>query len=203
MLLEINNHSPQFAKIKQSSAFLKNGGVIVYPTDTIYGVGADIFNKTAIERIYKIKHKKSIGFSFICSDLTEIAKYAIVSDQSYKIMKRVLPGPFTFVFKATKLVPKLLVPNKKTVAIRIPDNKICLEIVKQLSNPIISTSVNMSGEEPYSDPLEIEKSFGDKVDLIIDAGILEGEPSTVIDFSGDVPVLVRQGAGDASSFLTL
>ena len=133
-------------------------------------------------------------------DLKEVAKYAIVPDNAYRMMKRALPGPFTFIFKATKLVPKQLIPNKKTVAIRIPDNKICLEITKLIGNPIISTSINLSGEPHFSDPLEIEKQFGDSIDLIVDAGILENDPSTVIDFSSGEAVVVREGQGDVSKF---
>lgn len=200
MMIEIDTNNPAYPKIKKAVDVLKLGGVIVYPTDTIYGLGCDIFDPAAIDRIYKIKGKHASGFSFVCGDLTEIAKYAIVSDQAYKIMKRVLPGPYTFVFKASKLVPKKIVPDKKTVAIRIPNNKICLEIVKNLARPIISTSVNLSGEPHYADPLEIEKEFGDKVDLIIDAGILENEPSTVIDFSNGEPKIIRRGKGDTSMF---
>ena len=172
----------------------------MYPTDTIYGFGCDIFSKKGIERIYKIKQKSAVGFSFIVPNLTEIAKYAHVSDYAYKTMKRLLPGPYTFVFKASKLVPKQLVPNKKTVAIRMPDSPVCMEIVKQLGHPIISTSVNISDQPNFSDPLEIEKQFGDKVDAIIDSGIIANEPSSVIDLSGDEPVIIRRGKGDVSMF---
>ena len=198
MMLEINPNSPEFPKIKQITQIIRQSGVVIYPTDTIYGFGCDIFCPDAIKQIYKIKQKKATGFSFICHDLKEISKYAIVPDNAYRIMKRVLPGPYTFIFKATKLVPKKLIPDKKTVAIRIPDNEICLELVKQIGHPIVSTSVNLSGEPNYSDPLEIEKVFGDKVEAIIDAGILENEPSTVIDFSSGEPKLIRQGKGDIS-----
>lgn len=200
MLIEINNAHPEYPKIKQAVDLLKNSGVIVYPTDTIYGFGCDIFCKKAIERIYKIKKKKATGFSFICSDLTEIAKYAIVSDYAYRVMKKLLPGPYTFIFKATKLVPKEIVPNKKTVAIRIPDNLICFELVKQLGHPIITTSVNIAKEPYFSNPIEIEKEFGEQVDLIIDAGILKNEPSSVVDLSNLEPVIIRQGKGDVSTF---
>lgn len=200
MLIEIDQNNPEYPKIKQTVDILKNCGVIAYPTDTIYGFGCDIFCKQAIDRIYKIKKKKASGFSFIVHDLKEVSKYAIVPDNAYKMMKRALPGPFTFIFKATKLVPKELIPNKKTVAIRIPDNKICLEITKLLGTPIISTSINVTGEPHFSDPLEIEKLFGDQADLIIDSGILENDPSTVIDFSTDSPVVVRQGKGDLKMF---
>lgn len=200
MLIEINPNAPEYPKLKQAADILKKDGVIVYPTDTIYGFGCDIFSKKAIERIYKIKQKNALGFSFVCSDLTDIAKYAHVSDYAYKTMKRLLPGPYTFIFNATKLVPKEIVPQKKTVAIRIPDNKITLELVKQLGHPIISTSVNINGEPHFSDPLEIEKQFGDKVDMVIDAGIMENEPSSVIDLSGDEPVVIRKGKGEVSIF---
>ncbi len=200
MLIEINNQTPEYPKIKQAVDILKNCGVIVYPTDTIYGFGCDIYCKQAVERIYKIKKKKATGFSFICADLTEISKYAIVSDYAYKTMKRLLPGPYTFIFKATKLVPNELIPNKKTVAIRIPNNSVCLQLIKALGNPIVSTSVNITQEPNFSDPLEIEKQFGDKVDLIIDAGVLKNEASSVIDLSGDEPIVLRGGKGDVSMF---
>ena len=200
MLIEINNRSPEYPKIKQAVDILKNGGVIIYPTDTIYGFGCDIFNKNAVDRIYKIKQKKAAGFSFICPDLNEIAKYALVSDYAYKLLKRLLPGPYTFIFKATKMVPKDLIPNKKTVAIRIPDNRVCLDIVKQLGHPIVTTSVNVTHEPHFSDPLIIDKEFGDNVDLVIDAGILANDPSSVIDLSGDAPVIVRRGKGDVTMF---
>jgi tRNA threonylcarbamoyl adenosine modification protein (Sua5/YciO/YrdC/YwlC family) len=200
MLIEINPHQPEYPKVKKIVELLKNDGVVVYPTDTIYGFGCDIFSKKAIERIYKIKHKSATGFSFVVPNLTEIAKYAYVSDFAYKTMKRLLPGPYTFIFKASKLVPKQLIPNKKTVAIRMPDSPICMEIVKQLEHPIVSTSVNLSGQPPYSDPLEIEKAFGEQVDAIIDAGIIDNEASSVIDLSGDEPVIIRKGKGDTSMF---
>jgi tRNA threonylcarbamoyl adenosine modification protein (Sua5/YciO/YrdC/YwlC family) len=200
MMIELNENNLEYPKIKKAVDFLRNNGVIVYPTDTIYGFGCDIFSEEAIEKIYKIKQKKARRFSFICNDLTEISKYAIVSDYAYRLMKKLLPGPYTFIFKATKLVPKEIIPDKKTVAIRIPDNKICLELVKQLGHPIITTSVNLTDELNYSEPLEIEKEFGKQVDLIIDAGILSNDPSSVIDLSGEAPVIIRRGKGDVSLF---
>lgn len=199
-MIELNENNLEYPKIKKAVDFLRNNGVIVYPTDTIYGFGCDIFSEEAIEKIYKIKQKKARRFSFICNDLTEISKYAIVSDYAYRLMKKLLPGPYTFIFKATKLVPKEIIPDKKTVAIRIPDNKICLELVKQLGHPIITTSVNLTDELNYSEPLEIEKEFGKQVDLIIDAGILSNDPSSVIDLSGEAPVIIRRGKGDVSLF---
>jgi len=200
MLIEIDRHNPEYPKIKKIVHILKNDGVIVYPTDTIYGFGADIHSKAAIERIYKIKQKKAIGFSFIIPDLNKIAEYAHVSDYAYRVMKKLLPGPYTFILKATKMVPKQLIPKKKTVAIRIPDNATCLNLVKLLNSPIITTSVNVSGEPHFSEPLEIEKEFSDHVDAIIDNGILPNDPSSVIDLTGDAPIIIRRGKGDVSLF---
>jgi tRNA threonylcarbamoyl adenosine modification protein (Sua5/YciO/YrdC/YwlC family) len=201
MLIEIDQHAIEYPKIKKVVDHLKNDGVIIYPTDTIYGFGCDIYNKKAIEKIYQIKQKKATGFSFVIPDLDEVAKYAHVSDFAYKIMKRLLPGPYTFVLNATKLVPRDLIPNKKTVAIRIPDQAICLEIVKHLGNPIVSTSVNVTGEPHFSDPLDMEREFGHLVDIIVDAGTLMNDASSVIDLSGDSPIVIRVGKGDVSMFL--
>jgi tRNA threonylcarbamoyl adenosine modification protein (Sua5/YciO/YrdC/YwlC family) len=201
MMIEINKHNPEYPKIKQIVDLLINDGVVIYPTDTIYGIGADIRSKKAIERIYKIKQKNATGFSFIIPDLSEISKYAIVSDYAYRVMKKLLPGPYTFILKATKLVPKEIIPKKKTVAIRIPDHPICLEKVKMLNSPIITTSVNISGQPHYSEPLEIEKHFGERVDAIVDGGILINDPSTVIDLTGDEPIVIREGKGDISMFI--
>ena len=196
----MNENQIEYSKIKKIISILENDGVVIYPTDTIYGFGANIKSKKAIEKVYKIKQKKISGFSFIIPSLSVVAQYAHVSDYAYRIMKKLLPGPYTFIFKATKLVPKELIPGKKTVAIRIPDNKICLELVKKLNSPIITTSVNITGEPHFNDPLEIEKHCGDQVDLIIDAGILPNDPSSVVDLSGDEPKIIRRGKGDVSLF---
>jgi tRNA threonylcarbamoyl adenosine modification protein (Sua5/YciO/YrdC/YwlC family) len=200
MMIELNQEKIDYPTIKKIANVLSDDGVIIYPTDTIYGFGCNIFSKKAINRIYKIKQKKIGGFSFIIPNLSQISKYAIVSDYAYKVMKKLLPGPYTFVLKASKLVPKKLIPNKKTVAIRIPDNQICLEIVKELDRPIISTSVNITGEPNFSEPLEMEATFGQAVDLIVDGGILKNEASSVIDLSGNAPIIIRRGKGDVSMF---
>ena len=200
MMIELNQEKIDYPTIKKIANTLSADGVIIYPTDTIYGFGCNIFSKKAINRIYKIKQKKIGGFSFIIPNLSQISKYAIVSDYAYKVMKKLLPGPYTFVLKASKLVPKELIPNKKTVAIRIPDNQICLEIVKELDCPIISTSVNITGEPNFSEPLEMEATFGQAVDLIVDGGILKNEASSVIDLSGNAPIIIRHGKGDVSMF---
>ncbi|HUT22533.1 MAG TPA: L-threonylcarbamoyladenylate synthase [Candidatus Bipolaricaulota bacterium] len=202
MLMEINKEAPEYRKIKHAAETLKKGGVIVYPTDTIYGLGADAFNKEAIKKIYKIKQKDpNTGLSFIVSDLKDISKYAILSDAAFKIIKMLTPGPYTFILKATKLVPARIMPKRKTIGIRIPNSEISLNIAKMLGNPLISTSINISGEPYFTNPVEIEKKFGDEIDLILDAGIIADEPSTVIDLTEEVPQIIRQGKGDTSKIL--
>jgi len=202
MLIEINPNAPEYPKLKQAVEVLQKGGVIVYPTDTIYGLGADALNRDAVKKVFKIKQKDpSAGLSFIVPDLKDISKYAILSDSAFRIIKMLTPGPYTFVLKATKLIPKQILPKRETVAIRIPDNKICLELSKMLGNPIISTSANISGKPHYTDPIEIEKKFGDQIDLIMDAGVLKDSPSTVLDLTSEQPVVIRQGSGDVSKIL--
>ena len=197
MLLEINPHNPQPRLIAQAVEALNKGGVVAYPTDTTYGIGCSILNKRGIERIYSIKQReKKKPFSFICADLSDIARYARVSNYAFKIMKRLLPGPYTFVLDATSIVPDLLLTKQKTVGIRIPANRICLAVVKQLGHPIVTTSANLSGEEPIGDPLLVERSLGPLLDLTIDGGILTAEVSSVVSLIGDVPLVLRKGVGD-------
>lgn len=175
------------------------GGIIAYPTDTTYGIGCSIFNKKGIERIYQMKrreHKKP--FSFICPNISEIARYCRVSNMAYKILKRYLPGPYTFVLDATRDVPDLLVTRQKTVGIRIPDNRICIEIVQLLGNPIVTTSANLSGEEPCGDPRSIEDVFGHQLDIIVDGGLLSTDVSSVVSLVRDTPEVLRAGLGDVS-----
>jgi len=201
MILTINPKNPQVRLIRKVVDVLEQGGVIGYPTDTIYGVGCDLFNPEAIQKIHRLK---KIGggkpLSFICSDLKDISLYAFVSNYAYKIMKRVLPGPYTFILKATKLVPKIAQTKQRTVGIRIPDNKICLALVKELGHPIISTSVNKPDEGLYNDPAEIEDRFGKQLDLVIDGGVIVADHSSIIDLTGDVPKVIRVGKGDVSLF---
>ena len=188
--------------IKQAVNILKNGNVIIYPTDTIYGLGCDIFNKKAIETIYQIKKReRRKPMSIICSDLKQVSEYAKISNLAYGIMKKVLPGPYTFVLKASPNTPKSFISKNKTVGIRIPDSQICLELVKALGNPIITTSVNISSQEPYNEPPDIIKNADPKVALFIDAGSLANEPSSVIDLSDENnPQILREGKGDLSMF---
>ncbi|MBP9020766.1 MAG: threonylcarbamoyl-AMP synthase [Syntrophobacterales bacterium] len=200
MLLAINSDNPQKRLIKKTVEILRDGGIIVYPTDTVYGMGCDLFNKRGIEKIYEIKRRSmKQPFSFICADLKDISNYAIVSNYAYKTMRRMLPGPYTFILEATRLVPKILLTKRKTVGIRVPDNEICLSIVRELGNPIISTSVT-TGDEILSDPAEIEKKYGRAVDLVIDGGILATEKSSVVSLVNDVPEIIRMGKGDVSLF---
>lgn len=198
---ELHPVTPQMRFINKAVEVLKNGGVIIYPTDTVYGFGCDIFNKEALERIYSIKLDAGTKlFSFICHDLKDIARYAKVSDYAYKSMKKLLPGPYTFVLPAAREVPKKLWTKRKTVGIRIPNNNIALTLAKEMGNPIISTSVTNRKGEILFDPLEIQAIFNSHVELMLSSGALEGKPSSIIDLSSDEPEILREGAGDVSMF---
>lgn len=199
---ELHPETPQLRYINKAVDVLKSGGVIIYPTDTVYGIGCDIFNKEALDRIFMIKNDTNTKFlSFVCSDLKDIAKYAKVSDYAYRTMKHLLPGPYTFVLPAAKIIPKKLWTKRQTVGIRVPDHPITMTLVKELGNPIISTSVtNRKGEVLY-DPNEIKNVFNLSIDLMLSAGPLNGKPSSVVDLSDEVPEIIREGAGDISMFV--
>ena len=202
MILSINSENPQLRLIKKAVEVLKEGGIIVYPTDTVYGMGCDLFNKQAIERIYEIKRRnKKEPLSFICADLKDISNYALVSNYAYRTLRRLLPGAYTFVLEASRLVPKILLTKRRTVGIRVPDNKICLTLVGELGHPIINTSAKLEQDEILSDPFEIEKKFKKLVDLVIDGGPLASDQSSVIDLIDDVPKVLRVGRGEVSDFL--
>jgi tRNA threonylcarbamoyl adenosine modification protein (Sua5/YciO/YrdC/YwlC family) len=198
---ELHPVTPQIRFINKAVEILKSGGVIIYPTDTVYGIGCDIFNKEALDRVYTIKHDSGTKlFSFICPDLKNISKYARVSDFAYRSMKKLLPGPYTFVLPAAREVPKKLWTKRDTVGIRVPDNNIALTLVKELGNPIISTSVtNRKGEILYN-PEEIQAIFNSQVDLMLSCGPLSGKPSSIVDLSKDEAEVLREGAGDVSMF---
>jgi tRNA threonylcarbamoyl adenosine modification protein (Sua5/YciO/YrdC/YwlC family) len=199
MILEINPDYPQPHQISRVVDSLTDGRVIAYPTDTTYGIGCSIFCKKSIERIYLMKQRdRRKPFSVICSSLSEISLYAQVSNSAFKIIKRYLPGPYTFVFEATREVPDLLLTRQKTVGIRIPDNRICCDLVTALGNPIITTSANLSGEEPEGDPRRIADTFGNQLDFVIDGGILATDVSSVVSLIGAVPEVLRIGLGDVS-----
>ena len=195
MIISINPKNPQKRLIERVVEVLKKGALIGYPTDTIYGIGCDLLNREAIEKIYRLKkHDRKKPLSFICSDLNDISQYARVSNYAYKTMKRLLPGPYTFVLEATKLVPSIALTKQKTVGIRVPDNKICLTIVRKLGRPIISTSAGL--DEPYA----IQEAYASYLDMIIDGGLLYPNPSSVISLIGDIPEVIREGKGDVNIF---
>ena len=197
MILSINPDNPQPRNIQRVVDCLQQGGIIIYPTDTIYGLGCDIFNRKGIKKILQIKQRDNRKpFSFICSDLAEVANYARVSNFAFKIMKRHLPGPCTFVLEASKVVPDSVCTKQKTVGVRIPDNSICQAIVRELGHPLITTSANISGEETLQDPLLIEENIGRLVDIVVDGGISLGDASSVISLLDDKIEVLRQGIGD-------
>lgn len=199
---ELHPENPQQRYINKAVSVLKEGGIIIYPTDTVYGIGCDIFNKNALERIFSIKNESvSKLFSFVCADLKDIARYAKVSDYAYRTMKHLLPGPYTFILPAARQVPKKLWSNRKTVGIRVPDHPIPYSIVKELGNPIISTSTTNRKGEVLIDPFEIRNIFNSQVDLMLASGNLSGDPSSVIDLSEGEPEVIREGAGDVSLFV--
>ena len=202
MLVAINSQNPQMRLIHRAVDILKSGGIIIYPTDTVYGMGCDLFNKRGIERIYEIQRRnRKQPLSFICSDLKDISRYARVSDEAYKIMKRLLPGPYTFVLEASRIVPKIILPKRQTTGIRIPDNRICHALVAEMGSPVISTSVKDEGGNLLSDPRVIEELFGKRVDMIIDGGIIAAEPSSVVSLLPEGIEVIRTGKGDVSAFL--
>jgi tRNA threonylcarbamoyl adenosine modification protein (Sua5/YciO/YrdC/YwlC family) len=199
--LKIHPQNPEARKIIRVVEILRKGGVIVYPTDTIYGIGCDLINRRSVERLCQILGIKpqKLDLSFICNDLSHISEYVKRIDTPvFKSLKQSLPGPFTFLFESNSNVPKILDVNKKTVGIRIPDHAIPREIVKLLGNPLITSSIKDDDtiKEYTTDPEEIYEDFKHKVDLVIDGGAGGNVPSTVVDFTADVPILVRQGLGE-------
>jgi len=201
MLIEINQNDPQKRLIAKVVEILREGGIIAYPTDTYYGIGCDIMNKKAIQKVYQLKQRdKKKPFSFICSDLKNISDYAKVSNYAYKTMRRLLPGPYTFILEGSKLVPKIMLTNRKTAGIRVPDNAICLALVEELGNPIISTTAAMPDGTHFNEASFIADFFGNRLDAVIDGGSVPGEPSSVISLFGDVPEVIREGKGKIDIF---
>src|SRR5688572_17140181 len=204
--LKIHPDNPQQSKILQAVEILRKGGLVIYPTDTIYGLGCDLHNARAIERLCQLKGIKpdKANLSFVCSDLTHISDYAKgISTHTYKVMKKALPGPFTFILEASAKVPKFGSTKKKTVGIRVPDNEICLTLVKELGNPIISTSIHDEDDviEYSTDPELIYEKYRHLVDLVIDAGYGNNIASTVVNCVDDEMEVVREGAGDLEQYL--
>jgi len=201
MILQINPVHPQPRYIARIVEILRSDGVIIYPTDTVYGLGCDIQSRKALDRVRRIKkmdNKRPLSFVF--SDLKTISHYAQVSDHSYKILRRYLPGPYTFVLKATRLVPRIVLTKRNEVGIRIPDNRICQALLAELGNPILSSSVRMPDDQLLDDPRVIDSMYKGMVDLVVDGGVFLPEPSSVISLLDETPEVLRVGKGDVSSF---
>lgn len=205
-MIRIHPENPELRKINRVVEVLRDGGVIIYPTDTVYGMGCDIFNQKAIEKILRIKgvKLKQANLSFICHDLSHISEFARhISNPVFKVMKKALPGPYTFILEASSRVPKILNTNKSTVGIRVPDHNIPREIVRVLGNPIITTSIHDEDEvvEYSTDPGLIYEKYENLVDAVIDGGYGNNVPSTVVDCTGDEFEIVREGMGEISLFV--
>lgn len=198
MLLHIHPKDPQSRQIKTAVQVLERGGIIIYPTDTIYGLGCDILQHKAVEEICRIKKvdPKKAQLSFICSDLSHLSDYAKqINTSTYRLLKEYLPGPFTFILPASKMVPKILQSKKDTIGLRIPDNKIALAIVKELGRPILSASLPGDNVEDYTDPEVMFENFRKEVDIVINGGIGGTVPSTIVDCTGEEPIITREGLG--------
>jgi tRNA threonylcarbamoyl adenosine modification protein (Sua5/YciO/YrdC/YwlC family) len=201
MILQINHVHPQPRRIARVAEILEAGGVIVYPTDTVYGLGCSINSKKALEKVRRIKRiDNKRHLSFVFADLKTISLYAQVTDNAYKILRRYLPGPYTFVLPATRLVPRIVLTKRNEVGIRIPDNTICQALVNELGHPILSSSVRLPDDQLLDDPKEIERMYKGQVDLVVDGGVFLPEPSSVIGMMDDETVVIREGKGDVTPF---
>ena len=196
MLIKLYDNNPNPAQIRHIAEVLRNGGIIIFPTDSVYAFGCNIFNHAGVEKITKIKNKdlRKADLSFICSSISQISEFARVDDETFKILKKNLPGPFTFILNGTNRLPKLF-KNRKTVGVRMPKNNIALEIVRELGNPMMTSSIFTDDEttEYITDPELIEEKYGNIVDLVIDGGYGGLIPSSIIDCTADEPEIVRQG----------
>jgi tRNA threonylcarbamoyl adenosine modification protein (Sua5/YciO/YrdC/YwlC family) len=200
MLVEINSQFPEPRKIRRAVDALEAGEIIAYPTDTVYGLGCDLTNKRSVDRLYQIKGMdKAQPLAFICPDLSEIAKYAIVDNQIYRVLRRFLPGPYCFILEATREVPRLVQTKRKTIGIRIPNHEVTRAVVAMLGRPIISTTAQRAGAEPHVDANEIDDDFKG-LGLVLDAGAGGVIPTTVVDLTQSPPMIVREGAGPVDEF---
>jgi tRNA threonylcarbamoyl adenosine modification protein (Sua5/YciO/YrdC/YwlC family) len=196
MILATNPHNPQKRHIGRAVEILEQGGLVSYPTDSSYGIGCDILNKRAIEKIYALKKKDKHQFvSIICADLKDLSSYAVVSNAAYRILRKHLPGPYTFVLPATRLVPKIMLTPRKTVGIRVPESRIVRDLVLALGRPLINTSATTEDGTYLKDPCEIERIFRGKIAAVL-AAPCPGEPSSIVDLVNDEPSVIRRGLGD-------
>ncbi|MGK7345476.1 MAG: L-threonylcarbamoyladenylate synthase [Candidatus Nitrospinota bacterium M3_3B_026] len=188
---------PSYKPLREAAEIVLDGGVMVYPTDTIYGLGCDAFSKSSIERISRIKKRDPAKpFSFVCHDIGQISEFAFVSNWAYRLVKKLLPGPYTFILEARKTnIPKKMLGKRNTVGVRIPGSPICQRLVELVGHPIVSTSVNLAGGEPLTDPVMLPEDFSRYIDIIISVGPLVSVPSTVVDLTGEEPVVLREGKG--------
>lgn len=196
MIIELNPYHPEPRKVRRAVASLEAGEIVGYPTDTVYALGCDLLNKKAIDRLYDVKGmSKDQPLAFICPDLADLSRYAVVDNQAYRLLRRVLPGPYTFVLTATREVPKMLhTSDRRTVGIRVPDAPIILEVVRALGRPVISTTAHRPGEAPVIDARDIEPTFPG-VSLVLDGGLCGRVPTTVVDLSQGYVDVIREGAG--------
>ena len=203
MIIEINPHTPEPRKVRRAVAALEAGEIIAYPTDTVYALGCDLANKKAIDRLYQVKGMdRDQPLAFLCADLTDLSKYAVVDNVAYRLLRRVLPGPYTFVLTATREVPKMLhTSERRTVGIRVPAAPIIVEVVRALGRPVISTTAHKPGDEHMViDARDIEPTFPG-VDLVLDGGLGGREPTTIVDLSHGTIDIVREGAGPIDSLV--
>jgi len=197
-ILHTNPNNPQRRHIQRVVEALTEGKLVSYPTDTTYGIGCDLLNKKAIERIYALKKRdRRKPVSILCSDLKDLSRYAVLSNAAYRILRRQLPGPYTFILPATPLVPKVMLTPQKMVGVRIPESEIVRQMVEGLGRPLISTSATLEDGTILNDPEEIERRFRGKIDIVI-AEQCPGEASSIIDLTGDEPIIIRRGRGDLS-----
>ena len=193
---------PQPRHVQRAVTLLENGGLVAYPTDTYYAIGCDVFQKKAMERLASLKRRDDRKpFAFLCGDLGEVAKYAIVSNEHFRLMRRLLPGPYTIVLEATRLTPRTALTRQRQVGVRVPDAPVAIALVKALGRPLATTSAALPDQEPLTDAADIQDHIGHGIDLILDGGVTLNEPSTVIDLTGQVPVVLREGKGPVEGVL--
>lgn len=200
-MLVLDYLSDPHEALQRALETIENGGILVYPTDTVYGMGCDLHNKDALDRLYRLKKiPKRKPLSFICSDLKMVSSYAKLPNSAHSMMRKLLPGPFTFILQASREVPKLMISKQRTVGIRVPEQDLVLELVRRLGRPLVNTSASDSLDEVVSDPEQIEELYP-RADLMISMGLQKSEASTILDFTSGAPEIIREGAGDLSEYL--